>query len=81
MQSPCLNICGECSTVQGVATRLKHLLPNAQLMVQPGTWGGARHFEVATTGAEINYSPQFSLEEGLRRNINMLRSKHGPPTI
>jgi nucleoside-diphosphate-sugar epimerase len=76
-----LNICGERSTVQGVATRLKHLLPNAPLAVQPGTWGGAMHFEIATTEAEINYSPQFSLEEGLRRNINMLRTKHGLPTI
>jgi UDP-glucose 4-epimerase len=76
-----LNICGERSTVQGVATRLKHLLPNAQLTVQSGTWSGAMHFEVATTEAEINYSPQFSLEEGLRRNINMLRSKHGLSTI
>jgi nucleoside-diphosphate-sugar epimerase len=76
-----LNICGERSTVQGVATRLKHLLPSAPLTVQPGAWGGAMHFETATTEAEINYSPQFSLEEGLRRNINMLRSKHGLPTI
>jgi hypothetical protein len=39
------------------------------------------HFEMATTEAEINYSPQFSLEEGLRRNINMLRAKQGLATI
>ena len=76
-----LNICGERSTVLGVATRVKHLFPNAQLEMQPGTWDGAMHFEMATTEAEINYSPQFSLEEGLRRNINMLRAKHSLPTI
>jgi UDP-glucose 4-epimerase len=76
-----LNICGERSTIRGVATRVKHLLPEAQLDVQPGTWGGAMHFEMATTEAEINYSPQFSLEEGLRRNINMLRTKQGLVTI
>jgi UDP-glucose 4-epimerase len=76
-----LNICGERSTIHGVATRMKHLLPDAQLDVQPGTWGGAMHFEMATTEAEINYSPQFSLEEGLRRNINMLRTKQGLATI
>jgi nucleoside-diphosphate-sugar epimerase len=76
-----LNICGERSTVRGVATRIRHLLPNAQLEVQPGTWGGPMHFEMATTEAEINYSPQFSLEEGLRRNINMLRATHGLPTV
>jgi UDP-glucose 4-epimerase len=76
-----LNICGERSTIRGVATRVKHLLPEAHLDVQPGTWGGAMHFEMATTEAEIHYSPQFSLEEGLRRNINMLRVKQGLPTL
>jgi nucleoside-diphosphate-sugar epimerase len=76
-----LNICGERSTIRGVATRIKHLFPEVQLEVQSGTWGGPMHFEVATTEAEINYSPQFSLEEGLRLNINMLRRKHGMPTL
>jgi nucleoside-diphosphate-sugar epimerase len=76
-----LNICGERSTMRGVATRVKHLLPEARLEVQAGTWGGPMHFEMATTEAEINYSPQFSLEEGLRRNINMLRTKHGLPVL
>jgi nucleoside-diphosphate-sugar epimerase len=76
-----LNICGERSTVQGVATRLRHLLPAAQLEVQPGSRSGPMHYEMATTEAEINYSPQFALEEGLRCNINMLRTRHGLPTI
>ena len=76
-----LNICGERSTIRGVATRVRHLLPNAQLEVQSGTWGGPMHFEMATTEAEINYSPQYSLEEGLRRNINTLRAKHGLPAL
>ena len=76
-----LNICGERSTIRGVATRIKHFLPNAQIEVHPGTWGGPMHFEIATTEAEINYSPQFSLEEGLHRNINMLRAKHGLPAV
>jgi UDP-glucose 4-epimerase len=76
-----LNICGERSTIRGVATRVKHLLPEAQLEVQPGTWGGPMHFEMATTEAEINYSPQFSLEAGLRRNLNALCTKHALPSL
>lgn len=44
-----LNICGERSTVQGVATRLKYLVPEAQLEVQPGSRGGPMHYEMATT--------------------------------
>ncbi len=76
-----LNICGQRSTVREVAHRVKQLLPTAQIEVHPGGWGGPMHFEMATTEAEIHYSPQFSLEEGLRRNINMLRAKHGLPPI
>jgi UDP-glucose 4-epimerase len=76
-----LNICGECSTIRDVATRVKGLLPEAQLEVESGTWGGAMHFEMATTEAEIGYSPQIPLEEGLRRNINALRTKHGLQSI
>jgi nucleoside-diphosphate-sugar epimerase len=30
-----LNICGERSTIRGVATRIKHLYPEAQLEVRP----------------------------------------------
>ncbi len=76
-----LNICGERSTIRDVAAHVQRLLPEAQLEVQPGTWGGPMRFEMATTEAEINYSPQVSLDEGLRRNINALRAKHGLATI
>ncbi len=72
-----LNICGQQSTISDVAACVRRLLPKAQLEVQPGTWGGAMHFEMATTETEIAYSPQFSLEQGLRLNINALRAKHG----
>lgn len=76
-----LNICGSRHTVEEVAAYVKRLLPDAQLQVQPGTWGGGMHFEMATTEAEIGYSPQVPLEEGLRRNINALREKDGLQAI
>ena len=76
-----LNICGERHTIAEVAACVRQLLPEAELEVQPGTWGGAMRFDMATTEAEIQYSPQVSLEEGLRRNINALRIKQGLPSI
>ncbi|PON16605.1 hypothetical protein C2W62_17625 [Candidatus Entotheonella serta] len=67
--------------IREVADHVKHLLPNAQIDVKPGTWGGGMHYEMATTEAEIGYSPQVPLAEGLRRNINDLRRLNGLPVI
>ncbi len=72
-----LNICGSRHTIGEVAEHVKRLVPAARLDVQPGTWGGGIHYELATTEAEIGYSPQVPLEEGLRCNINSLRAKNG----
>ncbi|GIX47431.1 MAG: nucleoside-diphosphate sugar epimerase [Candidatus Tectimicrobiota bacterium] len=76
-----LNVCGERHTVREAAAYVKRLLPAAQLDVQPGGRGGPMRYEMATTEAEIHYSPQVSLEEGLRRTINALRAKHGLPPV
>ncbi len=76
-----LNICGERHSIRDVAAMVQHVLPQAQLEVQPGTWGGGMHYEMAITEAEIGYSPQIAMEEGLRRNINALRGKHGLPAL
>jgi nucleoside-diphosphate-sugar epimerase len=76
-----LTICGERCTIRDVASMVKALLPEAELEVQAGTWGGPMCFEMATTEAEIKYSPQFSLPEGLRLNINHIRAKHGLPEV
>lgn len=75
------NICGERCTIRDVADRVKALLPEAKLEVQGGTWGGAMRFEMATSETEIGYSPQFSLSQGLRLNINAIRAKHGLPAV
>ena len=76
-----LNVLGQRATIREVADRVRKLLPKAKLDVQSGTWGGAMRFDAATTKAEIGYSPQVSLDEGLRRNINILRSKQGLATV
>jgi len=39
------------------------------------------HYEIATTEAEIGYTPQVTLAEGIRRYIKALRQKHGLPSI
>lgn len=72
-----LNVLGHRATIHEVADRVRKILPSAKIEVGPGTWAGAMRFDAATTKAEIGYSPQFSLDDGLRRNINDLRARNG----
>lgn len=75
--SVALNICGARASIRAAAAGVKTLLPDAELEVQGGTWGGAMRFAMASAEAEIGYSPQVSLQQGLRLNINAIRAKHG----
>lgn len=43
------------------------------------TGGTAMHDAMATTEAEIGYTPHVTLEEGVRHAINALRQKPGLP--
>ena len=75
-----LTICGANTTFRDAASVVQRLLPAADIKVLPGLRsgrGGSGGYDGSTTLDEIGYSPDFSLEEGLRRNIDMLRAKHG----
>ena len=72
-----LNVLGHRATIREVAERVRKILPTAKIEVGPGTWAGAMRYDAATTKAEIGYSPHFSLDDGLRRNIDDLRAKSG----
>jgi hypothetical protein len=45
------------------------------------TGSTAMHYEIAATGAEIGYTLQVTLAEGIRHYINALRQKHGLPGV
>ena len=45
------------------------------------TDGTAMHDAMATTEAEIGYTPQVTLEEGVRHDSNTLRQKPGLPGV
>ena len=44
-----------------------------------GHQSGHMRYDPSTTEAVIGYSPQFPMEEGFRRTINMVRAKRGLP--
>jgi UDP-glucose 4-epimerase len=76
-----LTICGDTRPMQEVVAYVRRLLPEAKLEVLPGGRHRGIHYDASVTEAAIGYSPQFPMEEGFRKTINMVRAQHGLPTV
>jgi len=76
-----LTICGDARSMQEAVAYVRQLLPQADIRVTPGRQSGHMRYDPSTTEAVIGYSPQFPMEEGFRRTINMVRAKRGLPVV
>src|SRR5262245_37367516 len=76
-----LTICGESRPMSEAVAYVRTLLPHANIHLTPGRQSGRMHYDPSTTEAAIGYSPQFPMEEGFRRTINMVRAKRGLPAV
>lgn len=76
-----LTICGDVRPMQEAVAYVRRLLPQANLQVTAARRPSRMRYDPSTTEATIGYSPQFSMEEGFRRTINMVRAKRGLPTV
>jgi UDP-glucose 4-epimerase len=76
-----LTICGDARSMQEAVAYVRQLLPQADIRVHPGRQSGHMRYDPSTTEAVIGYSPQFPMEEGFRRTINMVRAKRGIPAV
>ena len=73
-----LTICGDARSMQEAVAYVRQLLPQADIRVNPGRQSGHMRYDPSTTEAVIGYSPQFPMEEGFRRTINMVRGQARP---
>jgi len=76
-----LTICGDARPMPEAVAYVQQLLPQADIQVTAGRQSGRMRYDPSTTEAAIGYSPQFPMEEGFRRTINMVRAKHGLPAV
>ncbi|MBI2321314.1 MAG: NAD(P)-dependent oxidoreductase [Chloroflexi bacterium] len=61
---------GAVATVAEAAERVRAILPDADLTVEPGgTIGLLARFDTAPAAAELGWAPQVGLAEGIRRTI------------
>lgn len=60
------------SVADGVA-HLKKLEPNAQLILQPGTFGIAWEYDSEPAVRELGFEPEFTMEQGIEKTLESYR--------
>lgn len=73
------NLAGEIHTLKEAVNCVKKLLPKANIRVLAGGLPGGPPWKLDMTPLreEIGYTPQWSLEAGLKDSINIVRRQHG----
>lgn len=72
-----LTICGDTRPMSEAVAYVRQLLPEAALQVSPGGAHRGIRYDGSVTESAIGYSPQYTMEEGFRKTINMTREQHG----
>ncbi|MEW6266260.1 MAG: NAD(P)-dependent oxidoreductase [Thermodesulfobacteriota bacterium] len=66
-------ICGEYRSLRDVASLVKKIIPGANIRLQPGRYGFSWKHDMKEALEAIGYWPQYSLEEGVSKNIDYVR--------
>jgi nucleoside-diphosphate-sugar epimerase len=74
---PALTICGDARPMQEAVAYVRQLLPDADLRVETDGPDIVHDFDSSVTEAAIGYRRQFSMEEGFRETINVVRAQQG----
>ncbi len=72
------SIMGDVHPVRTVADYVRRLLPDSDLTALPGSFtGDSVKFDTTLIEEEVGYSPQWSMERGIRETINSIRRENG----
>lgn len=76
-----LTICGDTRSMSEAVDYVRLLLPDAPLEVLPGGNHRGVRYDASMTETAIGYSPQYTMEDGFRKTINMTRALHNLPAV
>ncbi|MFQ6080298.1 MAG: NAD-dependent epimerase/dehydratase family protein [Candidatus Bathyarchaeia archaeon] len=75
------NTCGDLRTIYEAADYVKKLIPDAVIEVEPGVMGWQMEFDITRAKEELGYTPSYTMEEGIREHINIVRARAGLPPV
>jgi UDP-glucose 4-epimerase len=79
--SAALTICGDARPMREAVAYVRSLLHDAQLQVNTDGPGLVQNFDASAAENEIGYRRSFSMEEGFRRTIEIVRAAHRLPSL
>lgn len=68
---------GDLRTIKEVAGYVKSILPEADIVLKPGTIGIAWKYRTQKAEKELGYSPEWKMERGIHTVINDIRKERG----
>jgi len=71
------SLTGDVHSVKEAADYVSELVPGAEITLLPGTLAHSVKFDTKLIEKEIGYRPQWSLEQGIKETLNMVRREHG----
>ncbi|MAF85701.1 MAG: hypothetical protein CL875_04405 [Dehalococcoidales bacterium] len=76
------SIMGDVHSVKEASDYVQKILPNVDLTVAPGGFtGDPVKFDTNLIEEEIGYRPRWSMEQGIKETINLVREEHGLPPV
>lgn len=80
-KSRAFTIGGDIRTLSDLRDYVLTLLPDAQIELLPGKFPAAFNLDISAAKEELGFECEYSVEEGTRITINLLRAKHGLPSV
>jgi nucleoside-diphosphate-sugar epimerase len=81
IRTKALTVRGDLRPMREVFEYVRRLLPKVEMTLQPGRYRQTWQFDGSVTRNEIGYAPAYRIEEGIKRDINMLRQGAGLPLV
>jgi len=76
------SIMGDVRPLKEAAEYIRQLLPGADITLLPGAFtSDPIKFDTRLIEEEVGYRPRWSMEQGIKETINMIRREHGLPLI
>ena len=72
---------GERRSIRELRDYVLTLLPDADIKVLPGVYPSSYNLDLEPARLELGYEPEYSLEEGVRTTINLIRAQQGLPPV
>jgi len=75
------NTRGDLRSIKEAAKYIQRLIPGADVTLKPGKFGIIWKYKTRRIEQELGFKPEYSMEKGIKKTVNILRQKADLPLI